>query len=494
MRVNILKSPYDDHPGFYEYDNRKTRTLSPINKEQLENRHAAIFSEWNLKDKSVLDLGSCIGATGQWVLFHGASEYTGVEAQESYVERSRELLCHHGDKCTIVQSSIEEFLANNTRKYDVIVMLGVIYAFLNHHEILSKITEICNDIVVIEGIYPYPPVGNPKAPIIEITSQHPMVLADKEQNIRGVGARISPSALEIIMATLGFEPAGKMPIPKRIKSTLDNFCSDPQEKYFVRYLSIFRNSENICRLLTDELTAPSENPDIQEWRELDKNLPYVEPTKSIVTEKQWEFNEEVANSFENEAVNNIPDYERVINTSINFAEQFVDKNEKVIDVGCALGETLKKFIEAGYTDLYGVDSSAAMLAKAYVDNKIKYIQSNDFPSEQGPFGLITANWTIHFIKQRYEYLENMYKSLKVGGYLILTDKMQLSPEVDAMYRRFKRDRGLSQEYIEYKEEALKEVLVSYPLDWYQVKLREIGFRSVEIINANLSFTTILAKK
>jgi hypothetical protein len=70
----------------------------------------------------------------------------------------------------------------------------------------------------------------------------------------------------------------------------------------------------------------------------------------------------------------------------------------------------------------------------------------------------------------------------------------LSSMMDRLYRQFKSDAGLSQEYVDYKEEALKDVLVPYPLDWYLVKLRQIGFRSVEILNARLSFVTFLARK
>jgi SAM-dependent methyltransferase len=491
-----MKSPYDDYPDFYTQDHRQKRLLSPINKEQLENRHAAMFAEWNIQDKSVLDLGSCLGATGQWVLFHGARHYTGVEAQAAYAERSRHLLGHYADRIRIEQTSIEDFLAENTEEFDVVVMLGVIYAFLSYHDLLAKVARICKETLIIEGVYPYPNVCNPKAPIVEITTEQSMVLADAEQHVQGVGVRISPSALSIVLSTMGFEAVGQPTMPKHIKSVIDNFRGDPSETYSVRYIESFRRVDRICRVLTDELVHPSERTKIKAWSEFEKHRPYVEPKALALAETPWRFDQKVAENFPNEARQNIPDYGRVLDVCIEVADTFLDKDAPVIDVGCALGEALKRFHQHGYRHLYGVDNSRDMLARAFntSDRALTYIHSERFPPAHGPYRLVTANWTLHFIKQREEYLKEIHAALEHGGFLILTEKVMLSSTMDRLYKRFKLDAGLSQDYIDYKEEALKDVLVPYPLDWYLVKLRQIGFRSVEILNARLSFVTFLARK
>lgn len=78
--------------------------------------------------------------------------------------------------------------------------------------------------------------------------------------------------------------------------------------------------------------------------------------------------------------------------------------------------------------------------------------------------------------------------------LVLTDKVLASESVRRMYHEFKRRAGLDDDYIAYKEEALKEILVSYPLEWYLVTLREVGFRNVEIVNASYCFVSFLARK
>ena len=491
-----MKSPYDDYPEFYTQDHRQKRLLSPVNKEQLENRHAAMFAEWNIRDKTVLDLGSCLGATGQWVLFHGARHYTGVEAQAAYAERSRRLLGHYSDRVRIEQSSIEDFLVENTEEFDVIVMLGVIYAFLSYHDLLAKVARICKESLIIEGVYPYPNVCNPKAPIVEITPEQSMVVADAEQHVQGIGVRISPSALSIVLSTMGFESVGKPTMPKHIKSVIDNFRGDPSETYSVRYIESFRKVDRICRVLADELVHPSEGAKIKAWADFEKHRTYVEPKTRALAEKPWQFDQKVAENFPAEARQNIPDYGRVLDVCIEVADMFLDKDAAVIDVGCALGEALKRFQERGYRHLYGVDNSRDMLARAFntADHALTYILSDRFPPEHGPYRLVTANWTLHFIKHREGYLRDIHAALEDGGILILTEKVMLSSMMDRLYRQFKLDAGLSQDYIDYKEEALKDVLVPYPLDWYLLKLRQIGFRSVEILNARLSFVTFLARK
>lgn len=211
---------------------------------------------------------------------------------------------------------------------------------------------------------------------------------------------------------------------------------------------------------------------------------------------RWRFDQKLAANFPNEARQNIPDYDRVLDTCTEIADTFLERDDRIIDVGCALGETLKRFHEHGHTQLYGVDNSAAMLERAFrpQDGSLHYRLSDSFPEDLGPFRLITANWTLHFIRERETYLRAIYAGLEGRGFLVLTEKVLLSSSMDRLYKRFKLDAGLSQDYIDYKEESLKDVLVPYPLDWYLVKLREIGFRSVEILNARLSFVTFLARK
>jgi trans-aconitate methyltransferase len=219
------------------------------------------------------------------------------------------------------------------------------------------------------------------------------------------------------------------------------------------------------------------------------------PNKPAATHR-WTFDDQVAENFPHEARTNIPDYDRVIDLTVDLANAFVPKDATIIDVGCALGETLKRLSEAGFTSLYGTDSSPDMLERAYRGTKhpVWYVQTDALPVRAGCAKLIAANWVLHFVSNRAQSLCEIHRSLAADGLLVMTDRLLQSHETAKLYRRFKLGRGLTEDYINHKEQALQGVLVSYPLDWYLETLRGIGFQAIDIVNASLGFTTFLAKK
>ena len=83
---------FETAPEFVDEDNRQFRTHNPVTKEQMRNKHEVLFPEHLIKGKTVLDLGSCLGATGHWCLSHGAAHYTGVEVQKEYAALAAKLL------------------------------------------------------------------------------------------------------------------------------------------------------------------------------------------------------------------------------------------------------------------------------------------------------------------------------------------------------------------------------------------------------------------
>jgi len=130
-----------------------------------------------------------------------------------------------------------------------------------------------------------------------------------------------------------------------------------------------------------------------------------------------------------------------------------------------------------------------------IDNSIfpeLVIESDSFPKNN--YDLILANWTMHFIQDKYSYLRDIYDSLPLGKYLILTDKLQQSDIIKRDYYDFKRKNGVSEEYIQQKEKDLIGVMHSVTLGWYTNKLNMVGFNSVEVIHADLGFVTFLCRK
>ncbi len=210
----------------------------------------------------------------------------------------------------------------------------------------------------------------------------------------------------------------------------------------------------------------------------------------------WKFDEDVASRFDDIARTNLPHYEQVIQKCLALANAaFPDKkNTKIIDVGSALGHTMEVFTEAGYVQVYGVENSEAMTAKSRVKENL--IVSATFPKERGPFDLVMANWTLHFItdeQKRKEYLRDIRASLSESGMLILSEKMASTPLVHDRYTEFKRSNGISDEAIAENTAAVSGVLVSYPLSWYVESLQEAGFKTIEVIDAEWCFNTLLCR-
>jgi hypothetical protein len=105
--------------------------------------------------KTILDIGSCLGATGDWCLANGATHYTGLEVQDEYVLLSNELLSKYNDdnKFDIVKSSFEHFTTD--KKYDIVVASGVIYGVFDPYTFVNKITSLATTAIIIESRHPY---------------------------------------------------------------------------------------------------------------------------------------------------------------------------------------------------------------------------------------------------------------------------------------------------------------------------------------------------
>ncbi len=202
----------------------------------------------------------------------------------------------------------------------------------------------------------------------------------------------------------------------------------------------------------------------------------------------WEFDKKVAKRFQHEAATNIPDYERVVNLCYEIVNNNYPKTAKIVDVGSALGYTLHKFISKGYEDIVGIETSDAMIEQSLYREKV--IKSDVFV---GNYDVVLMNWTLHFIKSKWTYVDKIYESLNDGGILILTDKMKQSASVKELYYNFKRDNGVAESYIYEKEKQLEGYMFTEDVSSYLANLKWIGF-NVEIINASHGFVTFYCEK
>ena len=107
--------------------------------------------------------------------------------------------------------------------------------------------------------------------------------------------------------------------------------------------------------------------------------------------------------------------------------------------------------------------------------------------------MVIANWVLHFIDEREQYLKNIRQSLAINGVLILTEKISQTDLAQSLYYDFKRSNGVTEDEIQLKQERLKGALNSYSISWYMNILQRIGFHQIDIINADNDFVTFVAQ-
>ena len=92
------------------------------------------------------------------------------------------------------------------------------------------------------------------------------------------------------------------------------------------------------------------------------------------------------------------------------------------------------------------------------------------------------------------YLVDIHRNMNENGVLVLSEKTSLDPTAIKFYHEWKHSRGVSWEDIRAKEAAVKDVMFIKDIKWYIDTLTWIGFKNIQIIDANWCFTTFMAVK
>ncbi len=497
MIENIFESRFS---SFIENDNRKLRKFAQTTSESMFNKCVACLHPDEIKGKTILDLGCCIGAMGAWALKYGAAHYTGVEVQSEYSKCAEQELSKFfiQESFTIINDDIINFLIKNSSTFDIIICLGVVYSLTDILAFIKNITRISNELIIIDSLSTYH-FYNGHA-VFELITDQLMNVGEKSETFNsfiGVGLRPTIRAFNILFNNFSFEVEQIFPNPSKN-------CQDPYND-IVSFNSQKPITESTNRFLLK--CTKNEKMEITRFPLLQEEIisngtsrfswPKFENQKDRIVFKsgEWKFDETIALRFRQEALNNIPDYIKVVDLSVKMVKNhFIDFKEKyVIDVGSAIGETVNSFVEDGFVNVYGVEKSKDMVAKSRHIDKI--ILSDTFPILGiSKWDAVIINWTLHFIENREEYLHDVFNQMTENGILIITDKMDSDDLTKQQYIDFKKERGMTLEEIENKAKAIDGVLVTKPLSWYYEKLSKIGFKNIQTINSRLMFKTIIAFK
>lgn len=271
---------FEKYSEFITTDPRTSRPqLYQIDSEFMDHRHRCLFDKISLKDKTVLDLGSCVGSSGAWSLDNGARFYCGVEYSKDLADISTKNLSTYfeKDRFNIINSSVEDFFIKNTTKFDIILAGGLLHAYYEPIPFLNKLSEI-SDTIIIEEYHPFNNISKDEVPtflknsplwkqFIETGSfiryvRVPMLWGANRENIVYNGSLPSMGFVISHMNILGFDydPELNQNLKQHIPNTYNIL-----NRYGIRF---FRNLEK-QKLSTGFLSAVN-SPDskIIQWDKL----------------------------------------------------------------------------------------------------------------------------------------------------------------------------------------------------------------------------------
>lgn len=235
---------------------------------------------------------------------------------------------------------------------------------------------------------------------------------------------------------------------------------------------------------------------------------------NVIPKDKWEFDESVANCFENMLERSIPQYDVMRKSVTDLAYSVINSRPRkevfqLLDVGCSDGLMLMYLLDrlgdSGY--YYGVDISDSMLERAKERfNALSnvFIQKCDlrehFPT--GYFDVITSILTVQFtpIEYRQKLIKNIYDSLSaVNGCFLMVEKVlgnstQLNDLFVTNYYDMKKLNGYSKEQIDRKRLSLEGVLVPITNDWNIQLLKQVGFKQIDVFWRWMNFVGYIAIK
>jgi tRNA (cmo5U34)-methyltransferase len=231
--------------------------------------------------------------------------------------------------------------------------------------------------------------------------------------------------------------------------------------------------------------------------------------KILADNASWTFDNDVWKNFDNHINNSIPLYLLCHKLGLEISDFFLEKNSKVIDLGCSTGTFINKLNNKHSNknlQIEGYDAVKKMIHAAKKKNKnkknikffIRDIVKNKISINTD---LITSFFTLSFIKPAYRQavFNKIFSSLNWGGAFIFFDKVR-APDarfqdiMTQVYINYKLDKKFTADEILNKSNSLKGVLEPYSTKENFLFLKRSGFKDCMTIFKCISFEGFLAIK
>lgn len=172
---------------------------------------------------------------------------------------------------------------------------------------------------------------------------------------------------------------------------------------------------------------------------------YKEMSKKTFYIKNKVFKKEKNSNYEKEM-------EKRLKYSFSRFKNFLNKKDKILDLGCYTGELMKILKDNGYNNLIGVDPSDYAVKVAKSRYGIKVIKASVFGDLNylGKFDFIIINHVLEHIKNLSEFLQKVKNLLNVGGKVYIE-----TPDADNFFI------SQSDKYLPEHQEAFQQFSVEH---------------------------------
>lgn len=222
--------------------------------------------------------------------------------------------------------------------------------------------------------------------------------------------------------------------------------------------------------------------------------------------RAFEFNDEVAEVFDDMLERSIPDYRGMRDLVDHIGLRFAPGHgSKVLGIGTSLGRDVDTFAMVG-CEVTSCEVSEPMARrqrerfKAFANVDVRTVDvTTDMPVQE--YDLVIAVLTLQFIRpeDRDGVVAGVYGRLRDGGALLLVEKVigeswAIEGVLRSEYERQKGRNGYTTEQIENKKDTLAFVMQPYKASQNEAMLRQAGFRHVDCFWRELNFAGWLAVK
>lgn len=226
----------------------------------------------------------------------------------------------------------------------------------------------------------------------------------------------------------------------------------------------------------------------------------------------FRFDAGVVEVFEDMIERSVPGYSAILGMTGELAQQFVQPQTVVYDLGCSLGGSSLSIAQrplAKGVSIIALDSSEAMISRfkekiAAHSDKLVPIQARQEDicvSDFQPTSFVVLNFTLQFIdpELRSELIRKIFAALVPGGALLLSEKIRL-PDADTdqlivdLYHNFKKSMGYTELEISQKRTALENVLLPETANTHIQRMQDCGFNQVSPWFQCFNFCSFLAIK